>query len=508
MAENGASGIAGEKPGLVRHWLRASGWGQRRFLTAGVVLSVLAAVLSGLFGLLQVRNGALLAELGARSTGPAQAPLAPKATSSPRPIVAALPAGNDWTQYRFDTAGSGVNPERQLTTANVATLAPRWSVDTKTAFESTPAIVDGVVYVTDGNSLLAFDLRTGAQRWHFDALPQQIATVSSSVAVDPALHLAFYGNPDARLYAVDTRTGKGVWKAQLSTEPGAFIWSSPLLVNGKLYIGVASHDDNPCVRGAVFELDEREGTILWSHYTVPADQLGGAVWSSLTANTSLRELFVTTGNPCPDGGAVAEEDSFLGLDWETGNTRWQYQAISYDTCDCDFGEGAVDAIYQNREYIVGGNKHGDIYGLSRDPAGGPPQLTWSTRITDAGFLGEGGIFEPPTYSDGLVFVAGGPTLDGACQNGALYALHVDMGQTAWRVCTSGQVVSPAALTGGVLFVAQQDALVAYEATTGRALATFAQSGAHWGGVAIAHGFVVNGSVPGTLYGYALPTPRA
>src|SRR5262249_37309146 len=157
-------------------------------------------------------------------------------------------------------------PEDVLTSDNVSQLALHWTVRTSAAFESTPAVVDGVVYVTNGNSLYAFDLRTSTELWRFDAQPQKVATVSSSVAVDPKLHLAFYGNPDARVYAVDIRTGDEVWVDQLSTARGAYVWSSPLLLTGRLYLGVASHNDQPCVRGAIYALDESTGSIIWVHY--------------------------------------------------------------------------------------------------------------------------------------------------------------------------------------------------------------------------------------------------
>src|SRR5436309_11293874 len=83
----------------------------------------------------------------------------------PLPNPATLPAGNDWTQYRFDIAGTGVNPEQSISVKNVNLLAQRWEMEHFAAFESTPAIVNGVIYVTNGNSLYAFDLRTGVEIW-------------------------------------------------------------------------------------------------------------------------------------------------------------------------------------------------------------------------------------------------------------------------------------------------------------------------------------------------------
>jgi outer membrane protein assembly factor BamB len=66
------------------------------------------------------------------------------------------------------------------------------------------------------------------------------------------------------------------------------------------------------------------------------------------------------------------------------------------------------------------------------------------------------------------------------------------------------VVSPASTTGDVLFVAQRNKLVAYEAATGHELWQVRQPGQYWGGVSISRGSVVVGSVSGTLYCYSLP----
>ncbi len=86
--------------------------------------------------------------------------LSPTAASRlPNPV--GLPQGNDWTQYRFDIYGTGANPERSISALNVNQLAQRWEIEHFAAFESTPAIVEGIIYVTNGNSLYAFNLRTG-----------------------------------------------------------------------------------------------------------------------------------------------------------------------------------------------------------------------------------------------------------------------------------------------------------------------------------------------------------
>src|SRR5690348_14847923 len=156
-----------------------------------------------------------------------------------------LQDGQDWAKYRFDLAGTGMNPEGNISASNVTQMIEQWSSNPHLGIGSTPAVVNGLVYVTAGSSLFAYDLSTGKRIWRFDGPQQTRGLITSSVAVDRETHMAYYGTPDAHVYAINTLTGTAVWNVQLGNpEAGAYIWSSPLLANGKVYIGLASHDDN------------------------------------------------------------------------------------------------------------------------------------------------------------------------------------------------------------------------------------------------------------------------
>jgi outer membrane protein assembly factor BamB len=420
---------------------------------------------------------------------------------------AAEATSSDWAQLRHTVEGTGYTSGAGIDATNVARLSEAWSYQSTKPFSSTPAIVGNVVYTTTGKSLYAFDLRTGAALWHYDDTPNPYGSLlTSAVAVDPTTHIAYYGTPDARVYAVNTQTHQGVWNVQLADPAhGAFIWDSPLLANGLLYIGTSSLEDTPCIRSAAYALDPATGAIRWTHYTTPAGTLGGGIWSSIAADPAARALLVTTGNPCPAGHSIAEDDSILALDWTTGKTLWQFTAISRDHCDCDFGEGATSFTYQGQSYVVAGSKYGVVYAVAPPSAPGQaPRLLWSLRLTGAGYLNGAGIYQPPTYHDGLLFVAGGPTTDGACAKGALWAVDVETGVPRWRHCTADQVVGPSALSGDVLFLADTSAITAFAAQTGAVLWRAAITGPVWGGVAVAHDTVLVGTVPGVLHAYTVP----
>src|SRR5262249_41476330 len=154
------------------------------------------------------------------------------------------------------------------------------------------------------------------------------------------------------------------------------------------------------------------------------------------------------------GPATDEQDSILALDWDTGAVLWQFQALHHDICDCDFAANSVNFVYAGKSYVVAGNKYGMVYGIEPPSTRtGQPKVVWSTRITGAGYLNTGAVFQPPAYRDGMIFISGGPTLDGACPKGAVWALDATTGIPRWRHCTAEPEVLSNALSDDVLFIA-------------------------------------------------------
>ena len=437
-----------------------------------------------------------------RASQPPAVTLVPTVAATPFPTPANLPDGNDWTQYRYDLTGTGVNPEDLLTTANVSQLKQQWSVTAKTTFESTPAIVNGVIYIPNGRLLYAYDLRSGKELWHYDGAAKGLGAISTSVAVDPATHMAYFGTPDTYVYAVNTLTGTGVWNEQIGDpNNGAYIWGSPIVVNGKVYIGLASAEDNPCYRGAVFAFDAATGKEAWVHYTEAAYKIGGGVWSTPAVDVSRGEIDMGTGNPCTTSANDQEQDSIIGLDWNTGKTKWKYTSMPTDTCDCDFTGVAMNFTYNGKDYIVEGNKFGGAYALER--VGNGVKLAWMTRLAQIEAPHFGGIYQPPSYRNGIVYFAAGTQLDGSCP--AVYALKADTGSILWKMCTNSRLMGGDAITGDLLFIGQKNLLQALELTTGRVVWQATINGAVIGGIAVSRGYVVVGSSRDVLYSFSIPS---
>ena len=119
--------------------------------------------------------------------------LAPRLTTTLRPhffaavlllsgvcTLAQGPTNGDWPNYGNDAGGMRYSTLTQINRDTVANLRPAWTFHTgdiadgsngykKTAFETTPILVDGTLYLTTGfNRVIALDPATGKQRWAYD----------------------------------------------------------------------------------------------------------------------------------------------------------------------------------------------------------------------------------------------------------------------------------------------------------------------------------------------------
>src|SRR5690242_3101110 len=97
-------------------------------------------------------------------------------------VVICLLAGNaqDWPVYGGDPGNSRFSPLKQINRSNVTQLKVAWiyhsgdmsdgsKYPVRSAFEATPLVVDGVMYVTTPFSrLIALEPETGKELWAFD----------------------------------------------------------------------------------------------------------------------------------------------------------------------------------------------------------------------------------------------------------------------------------------------------------------------------------------------------
>ncbi len=140
-----------------------------------------------------------------------------KATGSTSGLMAStsLLVQTDWAMFGFNSSNRRFNPyENVLMSTNVSSMVLDWSYTTGGGVPSSPAVVNGVVYVgSQDDNLYALNANTGTKLWSF--------ATGAWTAVAP------------NLYALNASTGEVLW----SYETGNAISSSAAVVNGVVYIG-------------------------------------------------------------------------------------------------------------------------------------------------------------------------------------------------------------------------------------------------------------------------------
>ncbi|HAH63960.1 MAG TPA: quinonprotein alcohol dehydrogenase, partial [Rhizobiales bacterium] len=131
-------------------------------------------------------------------------------------------------------------PGKQINTSNVGKLHPAWIFQTevKESQETTPIVVNGVMYVTTSfDHVYALNAKTGEEYWHYKHAMGPVTTYccgpnNRGVAVyDDKVYLATL---DSQLVALNAKTGSIVWQTQIADPTlGYSETMAPTAVNGK-----------------------------------------------------------------------------------------------------------------------------------------------------------------------------------------------------------------------------------------------------------------------------------
>jgi glucose dehydrogenase len=162
-------------------------------------------------------------------------------------LLAKEPAGqNHWLIYGGDYNNFRRSPVTSLTPATVGRLRVVWSAPTGTTgqFSTSPVIYGGVMYITTSyNRVFALDARTGDFLWRYDVkLPpdMRVCCGPANRGLAIAGDLLIMATLDARLIALDRKTGKLAWDSTIiDYKDGYSATGAPLVVGKLVYTGVA-----------------------------------------------------------------------------------------------------------------------------------------------------------------------------------------------------------------------------------------------------------------------------
>jgi len=309
-------------------------------------------------------------------------------------LLGAEHESQNWLTYSGRYAGWRYSELDQINTGNAPRLAMQWTFQVADLgqFETTPLVVDGVLYGTGQNDrAFALDGRTGRPIWRYQRnLPDKLQPCCGAVNRGFAIlgHKLFMATLDGHVIALDTKTGNLVWDVKAADSTAAYVFTvAPLVVKNEVIVGVSGGEYG--VRGFVDAYDADTGSRRWRFETVPGPgepghetwtgdswKTGGApAWITGSFDPELNLVYWPTGNPSPSdfggerGGDNLYSNSMLALDADTGKLKWYFQFTPHDLYDYDATQVPVllDADWegQPRKLLVQANRNGFLYVLDR-----------------------------------------------------------------------------------------------------------------------------------------------
>ena len=378
--------------------------------------------------------------------------------------VVLIPFANaDWAMFRADPSHTGIGTENSPFNS-----VPFWSFNTSSSVTSSPAVVDGVVYIGSGDgNVYALNCADGIQLWKFNTINEDD---SSPAVVDGVVYVGSFGptatQPStvslvADIYALNATDGTELWNyvtgvglSSPRVDNGVFSSNavSPCnVVNGVVYFGSA--DDH------IYALNASDGSQLWNYST--------GYWA--VSSPAFINGIVFVGS---------DDSNVYALNASGGAQLWNYTTGGY--------------VYSSPAVIGGtvyvGSEDGSVYALN---ATSGTQL-WN--YTTGKF-----VDSSPAIVNGAVYIGSG--------DGNIYALNAANGIQLWNYTTGGVVVSSPAVANGIVYVGSEDGNVyALNANTGAKLWNYNTGNWVESSPAVVNGVVYVGSVNGDVYALNATSP--
>jgi PQQ-dependent dehydrogenase (methanol/ethanol family) len=319
----------------------------------------------------------------------------------------------DWLQSNLDYANTRYFHGTQINPKDVRWLRPAFVFQTAVteSMETAPIVVNGVMFLTTSyDDVYAIDATTGKEFWHYAHKMGPVTTYccgpnNRGVAVSG--DTLYLGTLDAKLVALDAKTGQMKWETQIADpDLGYSETMAPVVVEDKVLIGTNGGEYG--IRGFVKAFNASTGALLWTFHTIP-DQgqegvwatrdvtgrdlhrdiakekadlaakggdfyqtLGGGVWMAPAIDRVTRTAYFVVGNPSPDlygdirPGDNLYTDSIVAVDLDTGAYKAHFQYVPHDLWDLDAVSPVIltqakDESGKNVPVAVHGGKLGYVF---------------------------------------------------------------------------------------------------------------------------------------------------
>ena len=311
----------------------------------------------------------------------------------------------NWPVYGGDAGNTRFSASTKVNTGNVAKLNVAWALQLGSlrSQESTPILVGDTLFVTSSfgpKNTFAVDARTGEVKWTYQPeVPKGIDQFACCDVNNRGVAYAdgriFLGRLDANIVALDSKTGKELWKTPIvDYTAGSVITSPPTIVKNLVITGFGGGEYG--VRGSIVALDQATGKEVWRTYTVPqagepggdswkgdsGKNGGGVAWHIGSYDPKLNLVYYGTSNPSPWSAIVRGNDSsdvgkfsnlytasILALNPDTGKIAWHYQTTPHDAWDYD---GVNELVFADLPFdgkkvpvLMQANRNGFFYVIDR-----------------------------------------------------------------------------------------------------------------------------------------------
>ena len=300
----------------------------------------------------------------------------------------------DWLMVRRNYQAWSHSPLTSITRENVGELELQWMWAMNEGGRNAPSPIahDGVLYFANfGPVVQALDAVTGDLIWEHEVSVEagQLASSSRNLAIYQ--DKLFLATADARLIALDARTGEEAWTTRIADDAEGFRnTSGPVIVGGKIVQGLGGCGQFTREGCFISAYDAANGEQLWRFNTVArSDEPGGNTWANLP--NFLRgggETWIT-GSYDPEldlvyfGVAQAKPwvaisrgmtvhdpalytSSTVALRPEDGLLAWHFQHVPGESLDLDEVFERVLVDLEDRRVVFSAGKHGILWKLDRE----------------------------------------------------------------------------------------------------------------------------------------------
>ncbi len=349
-------------------------------------------------------------------------------------LVNAAKEPGQWMTYGGTYSEQRFSLLKKIDAGNVEQLGLKWFADYETNQNQhgSPLYVDGVLYVSTARNVVhAFNAKTGKQLWKYNPVIQgerlryNLGLVNRGIAAWKGKIIM--GTLDARLVAIDAKTGKEAWS--VDTVPASLglgemtnkysITMAPRVAKGKVFVGGSGGEFG--VRGWIAAFDAETGKEAWRFWTVPGDPAkgfetpkleqaartwsgewwksggGGTVWDAAVYDPVTDLLYFGTGNATPWNARARDTKvldnlytaSIVAVRPDTGEYVWHYQEVPGDSWDYDAVSPMMTADLtlggEKKHVLLQPSKNGFFYVLdaakgtllSADPF---TEVNWATGV--------------------------------------------------------------------------------------------------------------------------------